>query len=149
MILEVHISKISVRSKSIRLKKRRCFFISVLLHLELTDSDPTFASNFPGSGCGGVPLPRAGSLSRSAPPADGGSRTFFKSALREEKTEIGRLWEASPRHCHAQPAQLSDHNTVRPPRGAAPVLLEVPRHRFLRGTGFEKEELAWGANWPR
>lgn len=64
--------------------------------------------------------------------------------------------EASPRHCHAQPAQLSDHNTVRPPRGAAPALLEVPRHRFLSGNWVWKENLLgvptgsaekWDLNW--
>ena len=41
------------------------------LHLELTDSGPTFASNFPGVVAGVALLPRAGSLPCSVPPADG------------------------------------------------------------------------------
>ena len=62
------------------------------LHPELTDSGPTFASNFPGGGCGGVSSPAGWfptmlcSASRWC-----GSRTFFKSGLSGQKTEIGRL----------------------------------------------------------
>ena len=41
------------------------------LHLELTDSGPTFASNFSGGGCGGVSSPAGWFPPRSAPPADG------------------------------------------------------------------------------
>ena len=125
------------------------------LLLELTDSGPTFALNFPGVVAGLALLPRAGSLPRSAPPADGVILELFsKVGWADRKQRLGGS-EASPtatlRPSSSPITTLSGHRVAPPP-----ALLEQPRHRFLLGDWVWKENLLgvligsaekWDLNW--
>ena len=102
----------------------------------------------PGGGCGGNSSTAGGfpaTLCSASRWCDSG--TFFKSGLSGQKTEIGRLWGIA--HCHAPPVPLSDHNTVRPPRGAAPSFARTAQAPIPFGWQGLERELARGANWVR
>lgn len=137
MMLEVHITKISVRSKKYKAQKQRYFFISVLLHLELADSGPTARQTSPGWLWGCLFSHRLVPLPRSAPPADGVVLNF-QSGLSGQKTG----WAALEGHLLSHPRSArsalgSQHCQM--PRGCL-TLLEVPRGTdSFQGTRFGRE----------